>query len=145
MRSATGSLLLIFMALACATSTNAPPADVELRVEQLPDAGFAVQDRGAVSIAYQMTVKNRTASPITLKKIEMRTTGSSPYTLRNAPVDLNETIGPEAEAVVSFTMWCYQSEQRSAVKKMVWVNGVAYFESANGSVRKEFAQSFREP
>src|SRR5437667_566715 len=83
---------LLILAFGCATSSdtsragaNATTGAVELTIEQLPDAGFAAEDRGATSIAYQMTVQNRSGDPVTLRRIEMKTVGRSPYTLRNAP------------------------------------------------------------
>ena len=136
---------MLFIA-GCAT-TNAPDLlpEVDLQIEQLPDSGFAVEDRGAVSIAYQMTVRNRSTDVLTLRKIEMQTSGRSPYTLRNEPVTLNETIEPGKEVVATFTMWGYPREQRSDIRRVVWVSGVAYFDSEKGSVKKAFTQSFREP
>jgi hypothetical protein len=58
---------------------------VDLRIEQLPDAGFAVQERGAVSVAYQMSVENRSTGVITLRKVEMLF--HSPSARRNAGGD----------------------------------------------------------
>lgn len=141
------SVLLLVMGCATgsATSTPADSMDVDLRIEQLPDAGFAVEDRGAVSVAYQLTVQNRTTDPITLRTVEMKTTGRSPYTLRKDPASLNETIEPDKEALVTFTMWSYPQERRSNARQLVWVSGVAHFESAKGAFQKAFTQSFREP
>ena len=136
---------LLLLVLACATSTDTSPIDVDLRIEQLPDAGFAVEDRGAFSIAYQMTVRNRTPDRMTLRRIDMRTIGRSPYTLRDAPAILNEPVEPGAEATVTFTMWGYSAGQRSGKREMVQVTGTAAFESAKGFLEKEFTQSFREP
>jgi hypothetical protein len=141
-----GLCVPLLFVLACAsTTTDTRAVDVDVHVEQLPDAGFAVEDRGAVSIAYQMTVKNRSSEAITLRRIEMRASGSSPYTLRDTPAEVNETIAPGAEATVPFTMWGYPREQRSGARKIVSVNGTAHFDSGSGSFRKDFAQSFREP
>ena len=136
---------LLLLVMGCATSTPTGPVDVDLRIEQLPDAGFAVEDRGAVSVAYQLTVRNRTPDPITLRMVEMKTTGRSPYTLRKDPASLNETIEPDKEALVTFTMWSYPQEQRSKSRQIVWVSGVAHFESAKGAFKRAFTLSFREP
>ena len=77
---------LPLLAVRCASSTPAAQAPVvDIQVEQLPDSGFAVQNRGAVSTAYQMSVRNRSNAAITLRKVEMRTVGRSPYLLRNEP------------------------------------------------------------
>ncbi|HVR39710.1 MAG TPA: hypothetical protein VMU84_11490 [Thermoanaerobaculia bacterium] len=137
---------VLFLVIACATSsgTSAPP-DIEIQIAQLPDAGFAVEDRGATSIAFQAMVRNRTADVITLRKVEMKTVGRSPYTLRDDPAVLQESIEPGKEAIAIFTMWSYASGERSKTRKVVWVSGTAYFESAKGGFQRTFTQSFREP
>ena len=140
-----GVVLPLILVIGCATTNTAVLPKAELRIEQLPDAGFAVEERGAVSIAYQMTVENRSAGVITLRKVEMHTGGRSPYTLRKEPATMNETIEPGKTAQVIFTMWSLSREQRSTVSEMVFVNGVAYFDSDQGSFEVPFAQSFREP
>jgi hypothetical protein len=141
---AVASLVLLFT-FGCATSPQAGSQDVELQIEQLPDAGFAIEDHGAVSIAYQLSVHNRLEDAVTLRKIEMRTMGESPYTLRDAPAEVSETVAAGTESHVSFTLWGYPREQRTNSKKTVWVSGVAYFDRPAGPFRKEFTLSFREP
>ena len=135
---------MVFL-MECATTTKPDVSKAVLRIEQLPDAGFAVEERGAVSIAYQMTVENRSTGVITLRKVEMGTGGRSPYTLRKEPATMNEIIEPGKTAQVIFTMWSVSRKQRSTVREMVFVNGVAYFDSEQGSFEVPFAQSFREP
>jgi len=130
--------------LGCATPGKPAVMKADLRIEQLPDAGFAVEDKGAVSIAYQMSVRNQSTAVITLRKIEMRIS-RGPYTLRKEPATMNEAIEPGAVGSVTFTMWSYPQAQRSSAREMVWVNGIAYFDSETGSFTIPFTQSFREP
>ena len=137
--------LLLLLAISCASTTGQQPVDVDLKIEQLPDDGFAVEKQGAVSVAYQITVRNQTPDSITLRKVEMQVLGSGPYTLRKVPAEMNETIEPGQEAVITFTMWSDPRGQRSMARQTILVSGVAYFDSAKGSLRKEFTQSFREP
>src|SRR5688500_2134545 len=137
MRSLVVVVPMVFL-MGCATTTTADLSRAHLRIEQLPDAGFAVEDRGAVSIAFQMSVENRSTGVITLRKVEMRTGGRSPYTLRKEPATMNETIEPGKTAQVIFTMWSFLQEQRSTVREMVFVNGVAYFDSDQGSFEVPF-------
>ena len=146
-----GTLLLCLMcavpfATHCASlPPNAGALALEIQVEQLPDTGFAVANRGATSIAYQMVVRNRSTTAITLRSIEMRTVGRSPYLLRNEPATLNETIEPGKEATVTFSMWSYPREDRAGTHATVWVNGTVHFAGASGDSRQELTQSFREP
>ena len=137
--------MLLLLVVSCASTTEVRPVEVDLKIEQLPDDGFAVEKQGAVSVAYQMSVRNRSQDSITLRKVEMQILGSGPYTLRKVPAEMNETIEPGQEAVISFTMWSDPREQRSMARQTIWVNGAASFDSAKGSFRKEFTQSFREP
>ena len=144
-RVAAAASVVLLLVCGCASSAPAAAPDVDLQLTQLPDAGFAVENRGAISIAYELSVKNRTAEAITLRRIEMRTMGDSPYHLRDAPADVEQTIAAGRDATVTFTMWAYPQEQRSNAKKIVRVNGVAQFDRVGGPVRKEFTLSFREP
>src|ERR671925_400872 len=88
------------------------PQGVEFQIVQLPDEGFAVEERGFVSVAYQMTVRNRSTERIALRRVEMKTVRSSPYRLRDESVALTESIEAGQEAVVVFTMWRTADEQR---------------------------------
>ena len=136
--------LLSVAALRCATTPAPATADApEIRITQLPPSEFEVQQQGADSIAYSMTVKNRSAEPITLKQIEMKTVGRSPYVLKTSPVPLDEKIDPGAEKVVPFSMWAYPNSTKAG--EMVWVQGTATFEGTKGSFKTPFAQSFRRP
>ena len=139
------AVTVLVFALACASSTDTSSVAVDLKIVQLPDAGFAVEDKGAFSVAFQMTVRNRSTETITLRQVEMKTVRDSSYTLRNTPAVLNEKIEAGQEAVVVFTMWKYLGERRSTVRGTIWVSGTAYFDTTKGSYKKEFTQSFREP
>src|SRR5215831_7293069 len=61
-------LASLFLAFSCGSSTALSTSEPEIRIEQLPASAFDVQQRGAVSIAYRMTVRNRSTEPITLQQ-----------------------------------------------------------------------------
>lgn len=144
-RRSFGVLLTSLVLLSgCATSAPVGSTDPEIKVEQLPDSGFVVEEKGSVSIAYQMTVRNPSADPITLRQIEMQAIGRSPYLLRKDPVTVNETIEPGKEAVVPFSMWSYPRNEGSK-HDLVSVQGTAQFDTKAGTIRKSFTQSFRAP
>ncbi len=147
MRSFPSFLVSILLSLSfgCASSATVSALEADIQVEQLPASEFVVENRGAVSIAYQMTVRNRSAVPITLRQLEMQAVGRSPYVLRNTPLPFNVAIDPGKEEVVTFSMWAYSRKQQSRRSEEVWVRGIASFESTAGSFRKAFSQSFRQP
>lgn len=135
-------LLLVF---GCASSTTVAPLGPELEVEQLPPSEFDVQQRGATSVAYRMTVRNRSTEPIRLRRVEMKAVGRSPYLLVNEPVTLDQTIEAGQESVVAFSMWAHPREGRSAAAKRVWLRGTAHFEAGTRTFQKVFEQTFMEP
>ena len=137
--------VLFLLLSGCASSSDTGSPTLDLQIEQMPDAGLSVEDRGFLSVAYQMTVRNRSTDPITLSSIEMKTIRNSRYTLRNESVALTETIEAGQEAVVTFGMWKTPGETRSTMRELVWVSGVVAFHNAKGNFKRPFTQSFREP
>jgi hypothetical protein len=137
--------LLLVLFSACATSDGSSSSPVDVRIEQLPDAGLSVEDRGFLSVAYQLTVRNRSTDPITLQRIAMKTVRNSCYSLRDEAVALTETIETGQEAIVPISMWRTAGETRSTVRDLVWVSGTLEFTSAQGTFKRSFMQSFREP
>jgi hypothetical protein len=136
--------VLLSLFFGCASAPDASSPDVELLVQQFPASEFAVENRGAVSIAYGMTVRNRSAATITLRQLEMQAVGRSPYVLRDAKLPFEVVIEPGKEELVTFEMWAYPREQ-SRRSDEVWVRGTVSFESTAGNFRKAFSQSFRQP
>jgi hypothetical protein len=138
-------VLVVALAAGCASSTAVNPPAAEIKIEQMPASEFVVKQQGAVSIAYQMTVRNRSAAPIKLRKLEMRTIGRSPYSLRDTPVTFDQTVEAGKEAVVTFEMWVDSQGGLSKPSEKVFVSGIAYFETANGPFQTSFTQSFSQP
>ena len=144
-------LLFLVCALGCAsvptpspTSSN-PTHEPSLRFEQLPNSDLVVEQRGAISIAYQMTVRNPLPETIRLTKLEMKTVGRSPYVLRDEQLPFDETIEPGKETPVVFSMWAVRRDKGATRAEKVWVQGTATFEGPNGTFQKTFSQSFNEP
>jgi hypothetical protein len=144
-------LLLLVCALGCASvpatvsSGRKPLTEPQLTFEQLPSSDLVVEQRGAVSIAYQVTVRNPLAEPIRLTRLDMKTVGRSPYLLRAEQLSFNETIEPGKDTPVVFSMWAIRRAQRSSRNDNVWVQGTATFEGPNGTFQKTFSQAFAEP
>lgn len=142
---ALGFLAAVILVAGCASSdTSGTSTALDVQIEQLPDSGFEVQKQDAVSVAYQMTVHNRSAVPVTLRRVEMRTVGRSPYLLRSEAAEVNEVIEAGKSATVTFSMWS-SSRKGSAAKSTVWVQGTISYDGATAGQRESFSASFREP
>lgn len=137
-------LVLCLFVAGCVTPGGVSPGAGDVRIVQLPDEGFAIQDRGATSVAFEMTIRNPRNEAVVLRKIEMKTVGRSPYKVRSEPALVSETMEPGAEARVSFTMWSYAHDPSKA-HQMVFVSGTLHFDGASGTFTMPFTQSFREP
>lgn len=131
-----------------AVSVSAPAADSsqpEIEVRQLPRSEFDVEQRGAVSIAYEMVIRNPSQQAITLREVTMKTVGRSPYVLKNAAVPFTERIEASEDAKVTFSLWAYSRNSGQGAHAMVWVRGSAEFESEGRTFVTKFSQSFRIP
>src|SRR5258708_31094061 len=95
-RIALVSLALPF-ALACSSSTASTATDPAIRIEQFPSTEFTAKQEGAVSIAYQITVLNRSSEPIRLRRREMQALARGPYTLSKTPVTFEHVVPPGNE------------------------------------------------
>lgn len=137
--------LLLAPALRCASTTSATAGQPEIQISQLPRSEFDVEQRGAVSVAYQMVVRNKTSETIVLRQLTMKTMGRSPYSLRDEAVTFNETIASGGEATVTFSMWAIPREERAAGRQTVWVRGTAVFSKGTANLATTFSQSFSEP
>ena len=135
-------ILLVVPIFALAADSAQPVIDVR----QLPRSEFDVEKHGAVSIAYEMVIRNPSQQAITLRQVTMKTAGRSPYTLEDETVPFSERIEAGAEATVTFSLWAHKRSGRRLGRETVWVRGTARFERDGGAtfVRK-FADSFREP
>jgi len=116
-----------------------------IKVRQLPRSEFDVEQRGAVSIAFEMVVRNPSQQAITLQQVTMKTIGRSPYVLKDGSASFDERIEAGAEATVTFSLWAYPRTSGNAGRATVWVRGTAQFESDGGAFVTKFSDSFREP
>ncbi len=142
MRARTAALLLLCL---IAVRMTAAPKVFDIRLEQLPDTGFEMHKRGAISIAYQMTVRNLSDAPLKLKGIRMRTVGRSPYQLLNEPAELTDSVEAGKEATVVFTLWRAESDSKQTRHATVWVEGTLSYETSSGAATQKFSTSFKEP
>lgn len=144
----TGRILtiavLLFLTCVCASVMAEDPPRADIQVQQLPRSEFDVQQRGAISVAYEMVIRNLSQESITLRQVRMKTVGRSPYALKDGVVAFDERIEAGQTATVAFSLWAYpRSGHRRA--ELVWVRGSAAFEAAAGAFEVRFSQSFQEP
>ena len=88
--------------LACASSSARIPAP-EIELVQLSGPADQNYTPGDIEVRYGVRITNRAAVPITLRNIQIRSTGlGGPYRLQPATYPFNRTIEPEKYEDVTF-------------------------------------------
>jgi hypothetical protein len=97
---------------------------------------------GPFDIQYQMDIANPSQQPITLKKLQLTTTGDGYYSLRRDPYFFNQTIPPGTTGTVVFYAHAYANYYPGTSQSTmpVSIRGVAIFESPNGSFQQVFTK-----
>lgn len=131
-------LLLSAALLASCSSSSSPRAEIirpEIQLQQLTgpqDLGIA---NTITDFEFAVQVANRSAEPITLKRIQMASVGTGAYTLRREYHNFNETIAPDGFSSVKFfnRAYVYGSSTFSPSNEPVLIRAIAYFDSPVGS------------
>jgi hypothetical protein len=132
--------LLLVLAAGCATGSKSGAAQPRPEIEFVQLVGTnEVQSTGPFDVKYGVRVKNPSAQPITLRRIELRQIGTGTYQLvRNTPVMLKETVGPGDSVEVSFWQHAYARVLPGNLgsSEPVTMRVLAFFESPHGSFQE---------
>lgn len=137
--------LLALLALALAWSCSQARVNLlkpDIAIGQVPIPVFLLERPGSISVTYQMQISNPSSEPVTLRRLDLQTVGSSPYALRRLPLLFNQLVRPNETVVVTFDAWGYARGGRIGASEPVTVRGIAYFETPSGTVQRVFMQNF---
>ena len=129
-------LPLVLLAAACAHQQNAKILEPEISIVQLNapvDVGYAT---GPTQVQFGARVANRSAEPITLRRIEIQSVGTGSYQLRSEAFPFNEKIEPGKFSEVKFWAHAYafaMGRDRQPSAEPVTVRSILYFDSPAGS------------
>jgi hypothetical protein len=100
--------LSVLLAVACVTNNTAGSKvpDPEVRLDQTSTMpGAAEYVTGSIPVSFLMSVTNRAAIPITLKRAEVASIGEAGgYIVQQTSVPFNVTLAPGASDSVAFTV-----------------------------------------
>jgi hypothetical protein len=114
----------------------------DVAIGQVPIPQFLLERSGPISVTYQMQITNPSGEPMTLRRLDLQTVGSSPYVLRRLPLLFNKVVPPNETVVVTFDAWGYARGGRVGASEPVTVRGIAYFETPEGTLQRVFMQNF---
>lgn len=135
----------LFVLFALAWSCSQTKVDLlkpSVAIGQVPIPVFLLERPGSISVTYQMQITNPSSEPVTLRRLDLQTVGSSPYMLRRLPLMFRQVVQPNETVVVTFDAWGYARGGRVGASEPVTVRGIAYFDTPEGMVQKVFMQIF---
>lgn len=132
---------LCFVFLSCASSDNVSIIPPELTFVQLSGPAEQNYPQGDFEVQYGLRIANRSSEPITLRNIQIRSTGlGGPYTLRPRTYYFNKEVKPEQFEDVTF--WAKSVATGDAMANdahaPVTIRATAFFESPAGNFRRVF-------
>jgi len=144
MKRTAALLFFLLVTASCATNSATDATRPQIDIEELTgpqDIGYV---RGPFDVQYQLTVANRGADPITLRRVQLATTGGGgAYTLRNNDFKVfKELIAPGTQISVTFWIHAFANYYPGdlASSSPVSIRGVATFDSPKGSLQQVFVK-----
>jgi opacity protein-like surface antigen len=140
--------VLALLAASCAHQKDVGIIRPEINLVQLQapvDVGYAT---GPTQIQFEARIANRSAEPITLKRIEIQSVGGGSYVLRKEFFSYNETIAADHYTSVKFWVHGYgfaTGRDRQPSSEPVNLRSVVYFDSPVGefhSIVTRYIQQF---
>jgi hypothetical protein len=139
-----GPAILILVTLAaCASSQATDPTRPQVDLEEITGPRDMGYTQGSFDVQYELYIANRRAEPITLRRVELTTTGGDgAYSLRRGFYVFKEVIAPGTQSSVKF--WAhavsnyYPGDPGST--SPVSIRGVATFDSPHGAFQQLFVK-----
>lgn len=132
--------LLALAAVSCSSSNGNKNANLlrpEIAIEQLVGPADLGYPGGQVDIQYEVTVGNRSAEPITLRRIEVSSIGGGAYRLRRESYPFNATLGGNQQGSIQF--WAHALQAGPVFRgstEPVTLRAILYFQSPAGSFQQ---------
>jgi hypothetical protein len=143
MRAKLAAAAILLIALSgYASSSSDPKIDVRLAPLSRYDDMFYF--RGPINLQYQLSVANPTGTPVTLRRLELRTLGPGAYAIRTGSTPIKQTIGPNGSTNIALSVWGRSTGGYLRSEEPVTVQGIAHFDTPDGhSFVKQFVETFR--
>lgn len=141
-RIATAAVILLIALGGYASSSSDPKIDVHLA--PLSNYGDMFYFRGPINLQYQLSVANPTGTPVTLRRLELRTLGPGAYSLRTGSTPIKQTIRPNGSTNITLSVWGRATGGYLRSEEPVTVQGIAYFDApGQKSFVRQFIETFR--
>ena len=145
MRLTIASAVLTLVLGGCASSaSNSSGPNVDIRLEQASGVPDMFYFRGPINLQYRLTVANPTSTPLTLRRLDLRSMGPGAYSIRTGSTPIRQTIAPNATTSVTLSAWGQATGGYLRSEEPVTLRGVAYFDTPDGhGFVRQFVETFR--
>ena len=123
--------LLVFAACASSPQKEAPPIGIELALVDSP--ANILYFPGPVNLRFQLTLTNPTDQPVTLRRLDLRTLGSTFLFIRATGTPFHIEVKPHASASVTTAVWGNSRGGQLAQDEPISLQATAYFDSPQGA------------
>jgi hypothetical protein len=141
--AAAAVLSLGLLAFGCASGgavRNSSGPAPEVSIAQAFSGNELLIFRGPVPLTYVVHIKNPLSVPVTLKRVELRTTGSGAYRVNAEAMALNKTIPAGGEETFELSTWGRSRGGFLSRSEPVTLVGTAIFDTPQGQVAKIFTE-----
>lgn len=97
-------LCIALLAVSCASSQQSNGPQVELALTQLSNPSDVFYFAGPVAVQFQLSVTNPLNDPITLRRVDLATSGPGAYSMRTSGT-LNLKVPPKSTVTQTISAW----------------------------------------
>lgn len=133
-------LLVLLAPFALASSHDSSPA-VAVHLAALDTNSNSFVFRGPIGLRYAVEVSNPADETITLRRLELRSTGGGAYVIRAGSTPMNVKVAPNSNATFAINTWGRSLGGEIRSDEPVIIMGRAYFDSPKGPFVKIFQEN----
>ncbi len=133
-------LFALVAALGCASTHDSGPP-VIVRLAPLDTNSNSFFFRGPIGLRYAVEVSNAADETVTLRRLDLRSTGGGAYSLRADSTPMNVKVAPKSNATFAITTWGRSRGGEISSGEPVVIQGTAYFDSPKGPFVKIFQEN----
>jgi hypothetical protein len=145
MRITIAAAVLLLALGGCASSaSDSSGPNLGIHLEQASGVPDMFYFRGPINLQYRLTVANPTATPVTLRRLDLRTIGPGAYSIRTGSTPITQTIAPNGTTSVVLSAWGRATGGYLSSEEPVTLRGVAYFDTPDHhAFVRQFVETFR--
>jgi len=143
MRGFLTALAVAALLTSCSTSSQ-PDIPVTIDIGQYDSSADTFMFAGPTNIAYQVTVRNDTDQPVTLRHIRIATTGGGAYSIRPTDTPANIQVAPHTTATGNIAVWAYAAGGPLFAHAPVTLRITGYFDGPKGAFLRASTATLQE-